>query len=73
MTTYKTKILNARVVARGQGRVREFGMDTYILRHFKWITNKDLLYCSMLCGSLDGRGAGGECIHGYMENVCMYG
>ena len=30
--------------ARGQGRVREFGVDMYILIQFKWITNKDLLY-----------------------------
>ena len=44
MTTYKTKILNGFMVARGQGRVREFGMDMYILIHFKWITNKDPLY-----------------------------
>ena len=32
------------MVARGQGRVREFGMDMYILIHFKWITNTDPLY-----------------------------
>ena len=44
-------------------RDREFGMDMYILLYLEWITNKDLLYsawnmelCSMLCGSLDGRG-----------------
>ena len=33
-------------------------MDT--LLYLKWISNKDLLYrtgnCSLLCGSLDGRG-----------------
>ena len=28
----------------GEGIVREFGIDTYTLLHFKWITNKDLLY-----------------------------
>ena len=40
-------------------------MDRYTLLHFKWITNKDLLlnyreFCSMLCGSLDGRGVWGR-------------
>ena len=28
----------------GEGLVREFGMDRYILLDLKWITNKDLLY-----------------------------
>ena len=57
--------------ARGQGgvemecgerAVREFGMDMYTLLYLKWITNKDLLleFCSMLCGSLDGRGVWGR-------------
>ena len=31
------------MVARGEGIVREFGMDMYTLLYFKWITNKDLL------------------------------
>ena len=36
-------------------------MDRYTLLYFKWITNKDPTIeprglCSMLCGSLDGRG-----------------
>ena len=35
-------------------------MDMYTLLYLKWIINKGLLYstlnCSMLCGSLDGRG-----------------
>ena len=43
----------------GEGIVREFGMNMYILLYLKWIINKDLLYCreldSVLCGSLDGR------------------
>jgi len=31
------------MVSRGEGIVREFGMDMYTLLYFKWITNKDLL------------------------------
>ena len=27
-----------------EGKVREFGMDIYIVLYLKWITNKDLLY-----------------------------
>ena len=47
-------------------------MDRYTLLYFKWVTNKDLLlnyreFCSMLCGSLDGRGVWGEWIH-----VCVW-
>ena len=30
--------------ARGEGIVREFGMDMDTLLYLKWITNKDLLY-----------------------------
>ena len=49
----------------GRRIVREFGMDTYTLLYLKWIINKDPLYstgnsCSVLCGSLDGRGVCGE-------------
>ena len=32
-------------------------MDMYTLLYLKWIANKD---CSMLCGSLDGRGVWGR-------------
>ena len=28
----------------GEGIVREFGMDTYTLLYFNWMTNKDLLF-----------------------------
>ena len=28
----------------GEGIVREFGMNMYILLYLKWIINKDLLY-----------------------------
>ena len=55
--------------ARGQGRVREFGVDMYILIHFKWITNKDLLYStgnSAQC--YVAAGMGGE----LGENVYVY-
>ena len=52
---------------RREGIVRELGIDMYTLLYLKWITNKDLLYspgnCSVLCGSLDGRGVWGEWIH----------
>ena len=49
----------------GEGIVTEFGMDVYTLLYLKWITNKDLLCstwnpCSMLCGSLDGKGVWGR-------------
>ena len=45
----------------GEGVVRVCGMDMYKLLYLKWITNKDLLCstwnpCSILCGSLDGKG-----------------
>ena len=45
--------------------VRKFGMHMYTLLHFKWITNKDLLYREqgtllMLCGRLDVRGIWGR-------------
>ena len=30
----------------GEGIVREFGMNMYTLLYLKWITNKDLLYCT---------------------------
>ena len=46
----------------GEGIVRKFGI--YTLLYLKWIINKDLLYnmelCSMLYGSLDGRGVWGQ-------------
>ena len=50
----------------------EFGMDMCTLLYLKWITmdNKHVLYsignCSVLCGSLDERGFGGEWIHVYV-------
>ena len=38
------------MIARGEGcrerKVREFGMDTYTPLYLKWITSKDLLYCT---------------------------
>ena len=34
----------------GEGIVREFGIDMYMLLYLKWITNKDRGLCSMLCG-----------------------
>ena len=32
------------MVARGEGIVREFGIDRYILLYLKWKANKDLPY-----------------------------
>ena len=54
------------MVSRGKdggrgGIIREFGMDVYTMLCLKQITSKRLPVwhrelCSMLCGSLDGRG-----------------
>ena len=59
------------MVARGEGIVREFGMDMYTLLYFKWITNKDLLNStgnSAQCyvAAWMGGEIGGEWIHVYM-------
>ena len=49
---------------------REFGMDMCTLLYLKHnqqgptVQHREL--CSMLCGSLDGRGVGGEWIHVYV-------
>ena len=48
----------------------EFGMDMYTLLYLKWITNRDLLYCtgnSAQCyvAAWMGRESGGEWIHAY--------
>ena len=53
----------------GEGLVREFGMDRYILLYLKWITNKDLLYStgnSAQCYVAAWKGGGLE------ENGHMY-
>ena len=46
------------------GRDREFGIDMYTLLYLIWITIKVLpcsrKLCSVLCGSLDGRGVEGR-------------
>lgn len=49
----------------GKGIVRVFEMDMYTPLYLKWITNKGLLAqrrepCTVLRGSLDGRGAWGR-------------
>ena len=53
--------------------VKDFGKIMDTLLHFKWITNKNLLYelCSMLCASLDGREFGGEWIHVWASLVAQ--
>ena len=61
-----TDLENELMVARGEGIVREFGMDMYTLLYFKWITNKDPLYMelySLLWSAWIGEGFGGEWIH----------
>ena len=53
----------------GEGIVREFGMDMYILLYLKWITNKDHITwnCSVMWEP-GWKGSLGE--NGYM---CTYG
>jgi len=56
-------IYGCRKEGKGEGIVREFGMDMYTALCLKWITNRDLLCStgnSAQCGSLDGRGVWGE-------------
>ena len=74
MTTYKTKILNERMVARGQGRVREFGMDMYILLYLKWITNKYCIAHGTLLNvmwQLGWEGSWGR-MYTWIHGECMY-
>ena len=44
--------------------IREFGINIHTLLYLKWITNKEQVQhrelCSMVHGSLDGRGVWGE-------------
>ena len=58
------KLMVTRREGWGEGIVREFGINTYTLLYLKWITNKDLPQhrelCSMLCGSLGGKGVWGR-------------
>ena len=49
--------------------VREFGMDRYTLLYLRRITNRELY--STLCGSLGGKGCGGEWIHVYVWLRCF--
>ena len=54
------------MVAKGEGIVREFGMDMNTQLYLKWITNMDLCTAHG-CGSLNGRGVSGR-----METcICM--
>ena len=55
-----------------EGKVREFGMDIYIVLYLKWITNKDLLYstgnsapCYMAAWM------GGEFVGEWIHVLCM--
>ena len=49
-------------VGRQGGRDREFGIDRYILRYLKWITNKALLY------NIGGEGDGTPLQDSCLEN-----
>ena len=46
----------------GEGIVGEFGMDTHTLLYLIWIQQGHTIWCrelcSMLCGSLEGKGVG---------------
>ena len=44
LTDLENKLMATREKGRGEGIVREFGIDMYTLLYLKWITNKDLLY-----------------------------
>ena len=60
----------------GEGIVREFGMDIYILLYLTWITNKDLLYStgnSVQChvGAWMRGEFGGEWAHVYVWLVLL--
>ena len=64
--TYKTETdsdwENRPMVANGEETLKEFGINTYILLYFRWITNKALLYIAqgMSCARLHGRGVWGR-------------
>ena len=49
-----------------EGVHREFGLDMYTLLYLKWITKRtyctDMEFCSMICGSQNGRAVGREWI-----------
>ena len=69
--SYKTDLENDLMVSwgrMGEGIVKEFGINKYTLLYLKWRTKKDLPdstwnSAQCLCGSLDGRGIGGEWIY----------
>ena len=44
LTNLENELMVAEVERRGDGIVRELGMDMYTLLYLKWVTNKDLLY-----------------------------
>ena len=44
LTDLENELMVARRKDRGEGIVREFGMNVYTMRYLKWITNRDLLY-----------------------------
>ena len=50
----ETHRLRKRAILPGEGIVRELEVVMYTLMYLKWITNKELLYSTILCGSLDG-------------------
>ena len=69
--SYKTDLEDDLMVSwgrMGEGIVKEFGINKYTLLYLKWRTKKDLPdstwnSAQRLCGSLDGRGIGGQWIY----------
>ena len=69
LTDLENEIMVGR--SRGEGIVREFGMNMYTLLYLKWITNKDPLYStwnSAQCyvTACMGKEFGEEWIHVYV-------
>ena len=49
-----THRLRKLTILPGEGIVRELEVVMYTIMYLKWITNKELLYSTILCGSQDG-------------------
>ena len=69
LTDFENEIMVGR--SRGEGIVREFGMNMYTLLYLKWITNKALLYSTgnfaQCCvGAWTGGESGGQWIPVYV-------
>ena len=63
----------------GEGIVRELRIDMCALRYLKWIAHKTYCrareFCSVLCGSLAGRGVWGRvdtCVHVWLSRSAVH-